>query len=453
MPNCFSTLVPAWARSQTKTCKSTALPKAEPFDAGAAIDDPPPSYVHEPRAGGFSEDILQTIEREIASQDDSLRLLNLDIHTHPELAWEERYAHDALTKFMEDRSWKVTRHYLGFETAWRAEWSHGSGGRVVGVNSEMDALPGIGHACGHNLIATAGVAVALGIKAAMETHNISGKVILLGTPAEEGGTGKVHLLNKGAYDEMDVCVMSHPGTGPYTQAEAIGTLAIQAVDVEFHGHTAHAGAQPWEGQNALDAAVLTYNAVSVLRQQIKPDHRIHGIIEGKNWAPNIIPDYAKMRWLVRAPTSDEVIALRDRLLNCIKAASLASACKAEVSVGLVMKDLKQNITLSREFAGVLEKYGYTTRIGPDVVTTASTDFGNITYALPAIHPGYGITTVPGAGNHTAAFTKEAATQEAHNTALNISKALAMTGVRVLTDGAFFEKVKQEFVESSVPSLS
>ncbi|KZW01185.1 bacterial exopeptidase dimerization domain-containing protein [Exidia glandulosa HHB12029] len=295
----------------------------------------------------------------------------------------------------------------------------------------------------------AGVGVALGIKAAMEDHDIDGKVILLGTPAEEGGAGKIHLLNSGAYDEMDVCLMSHPSVGPPKEAATSRSLAVQSVEVEFHGHTAHAGAQPWEGQNALDAAVLTYNAVSVLRQQIKPDHRIHGIIEGKDWAPNIIPDYAKMRWLVRAPNSAEVEILRDRLLNCIKAASMATSCTVDTTQGLIMKDLRQNDTLGQEFATAMEKYGYKTHVGPSVpISTASTDFGNITYALPSIHPRYGITQVPGAGNHTAAFTKEAATQQAHHASLAIIKGLAMTGVRVLTDAQFFEKAKREF-ESSV----
>lgn len=441
MPRCFSAITP-WIRART-TRPSPASTKGKVQTQDGA-EDPPPTYTIEPLSTVIDEAIFKTIEGEVATQNDSLRELSWDLHDHPELAWEERHAHEVLTAFMEARGWIVTRHYLGLETAWRAEWSFGTSGPVVGVNSEMDALPGIGHACGHNLIAIVGVGVALALKAAMAAHKISGRVILLGTPAEEGGAGKVSLLDKGAYDEMDVCIMAHPSVGTPRTAAVAHTLAVQSVDVEFHGHTAHAGAQPWEGQNALDAAVLTYNAVSVLRQQIKPTHRIHGIIEGRDWAPNIIPDYAMMRWLVRAPTSDEVEVLGQRLSNCISAAALATSCKVDVSNGVIMKDLRQNEVLAREFANALDRYGYKTSIGPDVVKTSSTDFGNITYALPGLHPLYGITTVPGAGNHTVGFTAEARTQRAHNASLDIIKALAATGVRVLVDSMFLAKVKEEF---------
>lgn len=454
MVNCFTTLLQACGisrRREVAVPRSGAAAKTQlglSREVTVPADDPPPSYTLSSLNGVFNEDVLKTIDDTISDLDASLRELNLDIHDHPEIMWQEKYAHDALTKFMESHGWEVTRHYLGFDTAWRAEWSHGTDGNVVGVNSEMDALPGIGHACGHNLIAIAGVAVAIAIAASMEKHNIPGKVILLGTPAEEGGAGKVELLKRGAYKEMDVCVMCHPGPGHPKAAAVSTTLAIQDVQVEYHGHTAHAGAQPWEGRNALDAAVLAYNAVSVLRQQIKPTHRIHGIIEGKDWAANIIPDYAKMRWLVRAPTSEEAEALSERLVNCIKAAALATACEPDIRVGHLLKDLRNNLTLGHEFAHTLQRYDYVTGIGPEFGSSASTDFGNITYALPALHPGYSIPAEPNGGNHTAAFAEAAGTQEAHDRTLVISKALAMTGVRVLTDNEFLEKAKREFAANA-----
>ncbi|PSR75787.1 hypothetical protein PHLCEN_2v8904 [Hermanssonia centrifuga] len=205
-----------------------------------------------------SPEVFATIERGIDSLDKELREL-----THPELKFEEHHAHNVLTAFMEKQGFEVTQHYL-MPTAWVAKFTHGTGGRVIGVNSEMDALPGVGHACGHNLIAIAGVAVACGIKYTLEERDISGTVVLLGTPGEEGGGGKVILLEKGAYEGMDACLI------------------------------AHAALAPWEGQNALDAAVSAYNSIAMLRQQMKPSHRIHGIFEGKDWAANIIPDYAKM---------------------------------------------------------------------------------------------------------------------------------------------------------------
>ncbi|KAH7101467.1 hypothetical protein BKA62DRAFT_794595 [Auriculariales sp. MPI-PUGE-AT-0066] len=451
MPNCLSTLFPArWRRCSTRRTgvqiakpsnsrvETTVAPMEKTLNSIAkGRTDLPPAYTAALGSSTLCDDTFRkTVDDAIAKANDKLRALNLDIHDHPEVMWKEKHAHDVLTKFMDDQGgWKVTRHYLGFDTAWRAEWSSGNGGRVIGVNSEMDALPGIGHACGHNLIATAGVAVAVAVRVAMEKHGLPGKVILLGTPAEEGGAGKVALLEKGGYDEMDVCVMSHPGPGDAKAAIVGPTLAIQTVDVEYKGHTAHAGAAPWQGTNALDAAVLAYNAVSVLRQQIKPDHRIHGIIEGRDWAPNIIPDYAKMQWLVRAPTGDEVIALRKRLINCLEAAALATACTPTIEVGVLVRDLKNNFTMgmSKRRSGA--------------ASTASTDFGNITYALPSIHPGYAIPTTPDGGNHTVGFTKAARTQEAHDRTLAVSSALALTCLRVLTDDDFSAQVKDEFEQS------
>ncbi|EED83197.1 predicted protein, partial [Postia placenta Mad-698-R] len=204
-----------------------------------------------------------------------------------------RHAHDALTSFMSARGFAVTPHYLGLRTAWRAEYVHVSSSssppshpRVIGVNAEMDALPGIGHACGHNLIAAAGVGVALALKAALEAHDVSGRIVLLGTPAEEGGGGKIVLSSRGAYDEMQACIMCHPSGGPLRHASLGPSLAIQTLDVEFKGHGAHAAAHPWEGRNALDAAFLAYSSIAMLRQQMKPTHRVHGIVTGKDWAPN-----------------------------------------------------------------------------------------------------------------------------------------------------------------------
>ncbi|KAG1767822.1 hypothetical protein EDD22DRAFT_949874 [Suillus occidentalis] len=232
----------------------------------------------------YRPDILNVIEVSIDGLNGELRALSLDIHDHPELKFEEKYAHDAYTAFMEKHGFTVTKNHHP-ETAWVATYTHGQGGRVLGINSEMDALPGIRHACGHNLIGISGVAVALAAKAVMERLNIDGKVVLLGTPAEEGGFGKIVLYEKGAYDEMDH-ELTYFGGAIAPSISLTSCLALSFITVEYQGHTAHAGLSPWEGQNALDAAVLAYNNISLLRQQIKPTHRVHGIFEGKDWAPN-----------------------------------------------------------------------------------------------------------------------------------------------------------------------
>ncbi|KAF5313402.1 hypothetical protein D9611_008575 [Ephemerocybe angulata] len=392
----------------------------------------------------YRPDILATIEEKIKELDPELRELSLDIHAHPELGFAEYHAHDVYTAFMIKHGFVVDKQFQ-LPTAWRATFEVGTGGRTIGVNSEMDALKGIGHACGHNLIGISGVAVAIAIRAALEKHNLSGKVVLLGTPAEEGGSGKVILLEKGAYEGMDACLMCHPAPGPVGSVSLSSCLALERITVEYHGHTAHAALSPWEGKNALDAAVLGYNNISALRQQLKPTHRVHGIFEGKDWAPNIIPDFARFVCYVRAPTVKEMKETVKRVLPCFEAAALATGCEVVIKQTGATFDLRQNKALGEEVANVIRsKYGavdYTWGI-----SSASTDFGNVTYALPSLHPGFAIPTVHDGGNHTLAFTQSAATIEAHNACLDISKALATTGVRVLTDDAFFADVKRTFEE-------
>jgi len=357
------------------------------------------------------------------------------------------HAHDALTAFMIKHGFEVTKHYH-LETAWLATFTHGEGGRTIGVNSEMDALPGVGHACGHNLIAISGVGVAIAIKTALRQFNIAGKVALLGTPAEESGAGKVILLKKGAYREMSACLMCHPAPGPIGTVSLSSSLALEGVIVEYFGHTAHAALSPWEGTNALDAAVLGYNNISALRQQLLPTHRVHCIIEGKDWAPNIIPDYAKMVCYVRAPTRAEVQVTLKRVLPCFEASGLATGCEVKITKqGTDMHDLRQNEALGSEVANIVTaKYGAIDYEWG--IKNASTDFGNVSYALPSLHPGFAIPTIKDGGNHTHGFEKAAVTIEAHYACLDITKALAATGIRVLIDDEFLAKVKKIFTEDS-----
>ncbi|KAI8977728.1 amidohydrolase [Trametes punicea] len=418
----------------------------------------PPAY----EGGLFLPEVASTIEDKLKELSSALRELSLDIWNHPELMWEEKYAHGRLTAFMSEHGFSVTPHYLGIDTAFRAVFTHAptdnspQGIRVIGVNSEMDALPGIGHGCGHNLIAMSGVAVALGIKAALEKHNIPGTVVLLGTPAEEGGGGKIALLERGAYKDMDACIMSHPTSGPDNFSAIWPGVACQTIEVEFFGHGAHASSAPWEGRNALDGAFVAYASISALRQQIKPDQRVHGIVTGRDWAPNVIPDYAKLIYIVRAANSVELEALQVRVRACFEwpsAASLATGCKIEVKLGAGYFELRNNDVLGREYASVVgRRYGMTT-VSSDAGTKFSTDFGNVTHALPALHPAYSIPTEPNGSNHTPNFARSAATPEAHAATLKVALGLAVTGVRVLADAAFARKVKEFFEDSKTAVAS
>ncbi|KZV63757.1 amidohydrolase [Peniophora sp. CONT] len=407
----------------------------------------PPSY-----ASGDAEiyrpEVLATIEAELDKLDAALHSLNKSIHDDPELAFEERHASAALASFMAANGFTVTKAYLGLETAFRAEFQHGKGGRTLGVNSEMDALPGIGHACGHNLIAAAGAGVAVAVKAALIKHDIPGKVVLLGTPAEEQGCGKSILIERGAYKEMDACVMCHPSAGaPFTNSGS--SLALQSFEVEYTGRNAHAGAQPWAGINALDAAVIAYTSIAALRQQVQPHCRLHGTLFGRNWAANIIPDYARMQWRARAPTWAEVQDLRDRMINCVKAGALATGCDYKIKLDDPYLDLRPNKVLADDYLKVANvRYGIPVGYSD---TSASTDFGNVTYELPALHPGFNIPTQDEvSGNHTVKFTEAAGKPEAHKAMMIVIKALAHTGFRVVEDDKFYAEIKDEFEREVVP---
>lgn len=243
--------------------------------------------------------VRHSIHNEIQDLSFELRELSIKMWDHPEIAFEEYKTHDLFVNYFEKShpEWKVTKHANGLETAWRAEFENRPKGYrsssklpTVGFNSELDALPGIGHACGHNLIAIGGIAAALSVAEALITHDLPGKVVLLGTPAEEGGGGKVLMLEDGAYKGLDACFMIHPA--PFS---SVGTmLAVQPLTVHYEGQTAHAGASPHEGINAQDACVLAYTNISALRQQLEPSVRVHGIIVGQDWAPNVIPGQGKM---------------------------------------------------------------------------------------------------------------------------------------------------------------
>ncbi|KAF4612376.1 hypothetical protein D9613_003955 [Agrocybe pediades] len=398
----------------------------------------------------YRPDVLETIASAVKELDAELKELSLDIHAHPELGYEEYHAHDAYTAFLEKHNFEVTRKYH-LETAWKATFTNGQPGegRVIGINSEMDALKGIGHACGHNLIGIAGVAVAHALRSAMQKHDIKGKIVLLGTPAEEGGAGKVKLLDKGAYEEMDVCLMCHPAPGPVGSVSLTGCLAVGQITAEYTGHTAHAALSPWEGKNALDAAVLAYNNISALRQQLKPTVRVHGIFEGKDWAVNIIPDYAKYNCLVRAPTSSEMHAVIKRVIPCFEAAALATGTQVTIKTPVALTEIRQNKALGQEVERITKgRYGGKREVNWEEwgIKDASTDFGNVTHALPSLHPGFAIPTVVDGGNHTRAFAASAATPEAHQVCLDISIALAGAGVRVLLDDKFWMEVKTSFEE-------
>ncbi|GJJ10933.1 hypothetical protein Clacol_005162 [Clathrus columnatus] len=286
--------------------------------------------------------------------------------------------------------------------------------------------------------------------------------------AEEGGGGKLILIERGGYKDMDVCLMAHPGTGNPRTAGSGSCRAIQKLTVEYEGHPAHASAAPWEGQNALDAAFIAYGSIAALRQQIKPTYRIHGIVEGRDWAANIIPDYAKMTWIVRAPTAKETEVFTKRVVKCLEYVfmrAVYSGNNQKEFLERLHSQQRQKPQLNtkpfiREFTDVAAKR-YGIDVSPEIegAIGGSTDFQVPHYvgviyirfdffkALPSIHPSYAIPTQPNGGNHTAQFTASARTKEAHDITFTITKILALNGFRVLDDELFCKEVHVSFEET------
>lgn len=256
--------------------------------------------------------------------------INRAIHDHPETSYEEVFAHSTLTDFFESQGFQVQRHAYGLDTAFSAE--AGSGGRLVIICAEYDALPDMGHGCGHNLIATSSSAAFVGAARALLTMGLAGRVRILGTPAEEGGAGKIRLLEAGAFaEDVSAAIMCHALPLHMYKDGWSGTAGFRSTascrfKVEFRGRNAHAGSSPWDGVNALDGAVAAYGAVSMLRQQIKPYERMQGIIEEGGKVPNVIPDYTRMAWGLRTKSAKELDVLYGRVQACMEGAAKATGC-------------------------------------------------------------------------------------------------------------------------------
>ncbi|XP_049628205.1 xaa-Arg dipeptidase [Suncus etruscus] len=381
-----------------------------------------------------------------------LGALSHAIWSKPELAYEEHGAHDALARFLELESWAVQRHFR-LPTAFRAEWApqEARAARAAArplqlcFLCEYDALPGLGHACGHNLIAEVGAAAALGVRGALQGVPAPPrpvKIIVLGTPAEEDGGGKIDLIEAGAFKDLDVVFMAHPSQ---ENAAYLPDVAEHDVTVKFYGKTAHAAAYPWEGVNALDAAVLAYSNISALRQQMKPTWRAHGIIKNGGVKPNIIPSYSELMYYLRAPSMKELPVLTKKAEDCFRAAALATGCSVEIKGGAHdYYNVLPNKSLWKAYMENGEKLGIDF-ISEDAMLngpSGSTDFGNVTFVVPGIHPYFYIGST--ALNHTEQFTEAAGSQEAQFYTLRTAKALAMTALDVIFKPELLERIREDF---------
>ena len=365
------------------------------------------------------------------------------IHEHPELCFEEQHAHDLLCDLLEAEGLPVERGAFELDTAFRAD--AGDDGPCIAVCCEYDALPGIGHGCGHNIIATAGLGAALA--AAALADELGGRIRVLGTPAEEGGGGKVYMAERGAFEGADAAMMVHPADGDLTTMNAI---AVAQLWVEYEGLAAHAAAFPERGRNALDAAVLGYMNVAALRQHIGTEERVHGIFPDGGDKPNIVPAHATSHWYVRSPNLDTLAALEDRVRACLQAGADAAGCTMTVESRVpVYADLLDNPPLIDLYRANAERLGRRVRDGREFKVVGSTDMGNVSHLLPSIHPMIKVSP----GNvpiHTADFAGFAAGERGDKAVLDGAKAMAMTIADLWSDGGHLDAARAAFEATADP---
>lgn len=375
------------------------------------------------------------------AQRDHLIHISATIHANPEIAFKEFKSSALLCDELEHAGFDVTRGIGGLETAFRAKASGNRDGATVALLAEYDALPNLGHACGHNLMGTAALGAALAVKNVLA--DLPGRVVVIGTPAEEGGGGKVILVERGIFNDVDAAMIVHPSG---RNMVARGSLASTRLFLEFSGRASHAAAAPEEGINALEAVILTFNNVNALRLHLRPDARLHGIITSGGTAANIIPDFAAAQFSVRAARQGYAQHVLRRVIQCAEAGAAATGATLKYSTNPSYADLIPNLTLARAFAANWETLGVRVIDPRPDDRMGSTDMGNVSHVVPAIHP-YIQITKEGVGGHTIEFRQAAISPMGHQGLILAAKGMAMTTIDLLSDPELMARIKQEFDES------
>ena len=376
---------------------------------------------------------------EVDRRRDELIALSLKLHANPEVAFQEEKASAWLADQLEGEGFAVERGICQIATAFRA--SCGEGDPKVAFLAEYDALPGVGHGCGHNIIGTASTAA--GLAASTVVSETGGAVLVIGTPAEEAAGGKVYMADRGAFEGLDCAMLVHPGN---REVAVNRSLACLELNVEFHGRPAHAAARPEAGLNALDAMIASFVNIGLLRQQLRDSARIHGIITDGGQAVNVIPPHTAASLLIRAeddPYLDET--LKDKVLACFQAGAQATGCDLEHRWGEQSryKAMRTNLVLAEAYRANVEALGRKVTEPEQRRSMGSTDMGNVSAIVPAIHPTIAVAP-PDIPIHTVEFREIAASEVAHKALLDSAKALAMTAVDVLTDADLRKRMREEF---------
>ena len=382
----------------------------------------------------------RALDRAVDEAFPELTTLAERLHDHPELAYQEHRAAAWIAELVEARGVSVERRLCGVDTAFRARVGKGDGPRVA-ILAEYDALPEIGHACGHNLIAAGAVGAFLAL--AEQLSAVTGSVELIGTPAEEGGGGKVRLLEGGAFSGVDVAMMFHPYDRDILAHPA---LATNRVTFEYKGAPAHAAIAPWDGNSALTACMETFRLIDSQRVHFHDGVRVHGIISDGGQAVNVIPERAESRFLLRAMTLQELDRITAIVERCARGAALAAGVEVQSSIQRGYKDMRNNMALARRFGAALEQLGRPARERDSSVGSGSTDMGDVSHAVPAIHPYLAICDKGETLCHERAFADCARSARGMETMRLAAKAMARTAADALEDAALLAAVKREFCE-------
>ncbi len=363
---------------------------------------------------------------------DELIRLSHHIWDHPELAFEEEVASAACIDVLADAGFAVTAGVADLPTAFVAEY--GTGSLTVGICAEMDALPKIGHACGHNMIAAAGLGAGLGLAQLADDFDLTVRV--LGTPAEEGGGGKILMLERGVFDGVHAAMMMHPAPA---ESDIFPTLASAACDYHFHGKPAHASLAPHVGINAADAITVAQVAIGLLRQHLRPGDQVHGIVIDGGEASNIVPAETTARYQVRAPELSALNELQARIGRCFEAGALATGATLEVEArAMPYSEFRHDEDLAVAYRANAEAIGRS--FGPrPTAPAASTDMANISLLMPTIHPSVGLDCAP-AVNHQPEFAAHCRTEEADQAVVQSAAAMAWTCLDAAEQGPLRERL-------------
>jgi len=382
-------------------------------------------------------DMKQQVITCIEAREKDLWEIATRLYENPEVAFQEYVSSALLRNFLAEEGFDVTSGIGGLETAFKATFTKAKQPPTIAFLAEYDALPAIGHACGHNLIAAAAIGAGVGMKAILD--ELPGQIVILGTPAEEGGGGKRILVDAGVFDEVDAAMMFHPASKNMVSR---GSLASARLDIEFFGQTAHAAASPQEGINALDAMILTFNSVNAIRQHLEIKDRIAGIITHGGDAANIIPGHTSAQFSVRGESEKRREEVLEKVILCAQAAALATGCEMKYETQPGYSEIIPNPTLASLFKENLETLGRQVSDPEPNERMGSTDMGNVSKVVPAIHP-Y-LETVPETiAGHTVEFREICMSDSGKNAMLDAARAMAMTAVDLLLDPTLWVTARKE----------